>query len=460
MALVAPHLLPINILTSCISTSIDASLPRTVPSLTSFHVQHCGGDRRRTASLLARTPRYGRRGSLIDSYRASAEGLIVELSVKAILPWSTAAAISLDRLDCRWESMTCCGVYAHLRAGLSRTESLANRVAVFSNGSVQCQLLGPHTVASKLRTRTFRPLDRSTIRAFSQSLIRLSGAQATRVFVNQRRELASQPNPAAGIQVSKTEHSHGHDVVTITISNPNKLNIVNSALLEELRSVCHGLGTNSNLRVVILTGGPTAAGKAPSFIGGMDIKEMHRLSSAEDARATIVRVHAACNAMRDLPVPVLARVNGYCLGAGLEIMAACDLRIATKDSVFGMPEVKIGIPSVVEAALLPGLIGTGRTRRLLYLAENVDGTTAERWGLVEKLVDDVVELDQAVQDWTGRLVDMGPEAIRSQKRLMRQWEDCTVDEGIERGVEAFAEAFADGGVEPKELMDKFIRRTR
>ena len=85
----------------------------------------------------------------------------------------------------------------------------------------------------------------------------------------------------------------------------------------------------------------------------------------------------------NVPVPVIAYVNGCCLGAGLEVMAACDLRIATENSVFSMPEVRSGIPAVVEAALLPGPIGLGRTRRLLYLAERLGAREAERWGLVE-----------------------------------------------------------------------------
>ena len=86
-------------------------------------------------------------------------------------------------------------------------------------------------------------------------------------------------------------------------------------------------------------------------------------------------------------MPVIARVNGYALGAGLEVAAACDLRIASSNAVFGMPEVKVGIPSVVEAALLPGLIGWSRTRELLLWGENIDAQTALAWGLVDYVVE-------------------------------------------------------------------------
>ena len=210
----------------------------------------------------------------------------------------------------------------------------------------------------------------------------------------------------------------------------------------------------------MLTGGDTAQGKAPAFIGGADINEMHRISSSDEARQFITRIHLACSAIRELPVPVIARVDGYALGAGLEIMAACDLRIATATSTFGMPEVRVGIPSVVEAALLPGLISMGRTRRLLYLAENIDGRQAEVWGLVDRIVSDTQELDAAVRDWVGKICDAGPRAIEEQKRLMQVWEDCSASEGIAAGIESFVNAYEDGGVEPKEYMGRFLKNKR
>jgi enoyl-CoA hydratase/carnithine racemase len=130
--------------------------------------------------------------------------------------------------------------------------------------------------------------------------------------------------------------------------------------LGELITACQELSKDDNLRVVVLTGAPTAAEKGASFIGGADIKEMSQMNSYEQAHQFITHVHNACAALRDVPVPVIARINGFCLGAGMEIAASCDLRIATNDSLLGMPEVKIGLPSVAEAAYLPGLMGWGR----------------------------------------------------------------------------------------------------
>ncbi|EME89526.1 uncharacterized protein MYCFIDRAFT_210123 [Pseudocercospora fijiensis CIRAD86] len=188
---------------------------------------------------------------------------------------------------------------------------------------------------------------------------------------------------------------------------------------------------------------------------------MSTLSSSTEARTFIIKIHETCTALRKIPVPVIAKIHGLCFGAGLEIAASCDFRIATRNSVFAMPEVQVGIPSVVEAALLPLLIGMGRTRRLVFLGEHVNAEEAERWGLIERVVEAEGELDEVVGEWVARICGMGPQAVRRQKVLIREWErGFGVEEGIEEGVEAFAGAFEDGGLEPREFMGRFLGRRR
>lgn len=251
---------------------------------------------------------------------------------------------------------------------------------------------------------------------------------------------------------------HGK-VATVTVSNPRKLNIVNTPLFLQLLDTFETLGKDGSLRAVVLTGAKTQT-KAQAFIGGADITEMFSIDTPDQARMFITRIHAVCTAMRLLPVPVIARVDGFCLGAGLEIMAACDLRVATRRSVFGMPEVKVGIPSVVEARLLCDLVGWGRARRLVYLAENIDATKAEEWGLVEEVVETTTQLDETVDGWVKGLAESAPLAIRAQKELCRKWEQSSVDEGIAAGVECFAKSFEDGGRESKKYMGAFVDRKR
>jgi enoyl-CoA hydratase/carnithine racemase len=100
----------------------------------------------------------------------------------------------------------------------------------------------------------------------------------------------------------------------------------------------------------------------------------------DSARTFITLLHGCCKALRELPVPVIARIQGYALGGGLELAVACDLRVASDTAVFGMPEVKLGIPSVIEAALLPALVGWGRTRHMLLLGESFGATEAATGG--------------------------------------------------------------------------------
>jgi enoyl-CoA hydratase/carnithine racemase len=240
-------------------------------------------------------------------------------------------------------------------------------------------------------------------------------------------------------------------VARVVLRNAAKLNTLNSHLMLSLVAELEALAKRDDLRAVVLTG---AGDKA--FIGGADIFEMATLD-AEKAEAFITLVHRCCNALREMPVPVIARVNGYTLGAGLEIAAACDLRIASSNAVFGMPEVKVGIPSVVEAALLPGLIGWGRTRELLLWGENIDAATALAWGLVEQVVAPAA-LDAAVDARLDALLAAGPQAVRLQKKLIRDWENMTLDQAVRAGIESFKQAYATE--EPHRMMAGFAKRRR
>jgi len=254
----------------------------------------------------------------------------------------------------------------------------------------------------------------------------------------------------AGVRVAIEPRETGF-VARVTIDNSARLNIVGSALMMDFIDKVTALGAREDLRAVVVTGAGHRA-----FIGGADIHEMAALDRAL-AREFITRLHRMCAALRDLPVPAIARISGYALGAGLEVAAACDLRIAATNAVFGMPEVRVGIPSVIEAALLPGLIGWGRTRELLLLGETVDAETALRWGLVERVVP-ADGLDAAVEACLAVLLKAGPRAVRLQKKLIRQWEELPVGRAIAAGIDSFTEAYATD--EPSRLMRAFLERRR
>ena len=254
-----------------------------------------------------------------------------------------------------------------------------------------------------------------------------------------------------GVAVSLEARGALGRVATLTVDNQAKLNVLDPPRMAEMKRVLARLTEDEELRVLVLRG---AGSKA--FIGGADIRAMAGLDPAT-ARAFISGLHRVCEGLRRLPVPAIARIEGFALGAGLEIAAACDMRVAASGAKFGMPEVKVGIPSVIEAALLPQLIGWGRTRRLLFTGETVEAEEAERWGLVERVVE-ARELDAAVEEWVAAILAAGPRAIRLQKSLIRQWEELATAAAIRRGIDIFAEAYATA--EPTERMAAFLRRRK
>ena len=257
---------------------------------------------------------------------------------------------------------------------------------------------------------------------------------------------------AGEIRVDIREAPETGRVAFVTIAHEAKLNTLNPDLMREFVAAMARLSADAALHAAVLTGaGPKA------FVGGADIAAMAGLEDGEAARAFITLVHGCCRAVRDCPVPVIARINGWTLGAGLELAAACDMRIAADHAQFGMPEVRVGIPSVVEAALLPGLIGWGRIRRLLLLAETIGAVEAETWGLVERVVPQD-RLDAAVMEALGHLGAAGRQALRLQKRLVRQWEDLPLAEAVAAGIPAFAASWQTE--EPRRMLGAFRHRRR
>lgn len=246
---------------------------------------------------------------------------------------------------------------------------------------------------------------------------------------------------------TQIEERAGGMITRVVVDNASKLNVLGATLMDRLLAEFETLAPREDLRAVVLTGEGTRA-----FIGGADIAEMARLDAAT-GRSFITRIHKICEAIRQLPVPVIARIQGYALGGGLEIAASCDLRIAADNAIFGMPEVRIGIPSVVEAALLPMLVGWGRARQILLLGETFSAADAEKWGLVERVVPPD-KLDAAVDQWLEAILACGPQAIRLQKRLMTAWEDLPLRGAVAAGIESFVASWQTE--EPRQAMQKFL----
>jgi enoyl-CoA hydratase len=240
-------------------------------------------------------------------------------------------------------------------------------------------------------------------------------------------------------------------VVRLSICNAGSLNILGSAVIDGVREGLEALAMERRIRALVLAGE-----SEKSLIGGADIKEMAKLNRRA-AEAFITRLRDLCEAVRAFPAPVIARMPGWCLGGGLEVAAACDVRIAAHDAKFGMPEVRVGIPSVIHAALLPRLIGWGRARWLLMTAETIDAPTALAWGLVDTVAPEG-GLDAAVEHTVKAFLECGPEALRAQKALLRQWEELPLKESVNLSIGVFGKSFLTD--EPKRLMQGFLDRKR
>ncbi|WP_156686856.1 enoyl-CoA hydratase [Mycobacterium sp. Marseille-P9652] len=240
-------------------------------------------------------------------------------------------------------------------------------------------------------------------------------------------------------------------VVTVELVNSKPLNIIGSGAIAELTEAFGAVGQDDEARAVVFRGQGDRA-----FIGGADINEMVALDRSS-AEAFIRRLAGLCEAIRECPVPVIARLAGWCLGGGLEVAMCCDLRIAESGATFGMPEVAVGIPSVIHAALMPALIGASHAAWLLMTGETIDAATAATWGLVHEVVAPD-GLDDRIAALATRFTTFGPHAVRQQKRLLNKWFDMTVHAAVEDSVEQFGLAFLTG--EPQEHMQAFLSRKK
>jgi enoyl-CoA hydratase/carnithine racemase len=225
----------------------------------------------------------------------------------------------------------------------------------------------------------------------------------------------------------------------IFLNRPEKVNALDSPHLGELKARLEDLPGDDSLRVVVL------AGRGRAFCGGADVGELRGLNASTAGRF-VERIHEVCAAIRGLPVPVVARLHGAVVGAGLEIAAACDLRVAAEGTRFAMPEVRIGIPSVVEAALLPRLIGRGRAAWLVLTGEAIDAERALQWGLIEEIGDG--------EPVVKALLAAEREALRLQKQLLQLWSEAPLATSVTASVAAFGRAFAHGNTIPSRLERK------
>lgn len=232
-----------------------------------------------------------------------------------------------------------------------------------------------------------------------------------------------------------------NDCLVCTISRPEALNALNSRFFDEFNAMLDALESLGNeSRALVITG----EGKA--FVAGADIAEMQHMDEAA-ARAFSLKGQKTFSRLVNLPIPVIAAVNGYALGGGCELALACDIRLAGKKAKFGMPEAKLGlIPGYGGTQRLPQTVGTGNALYLLMTGNTIDAEEAMRIGLIQKVFDDEQLLAEAVS-LASRIASQGPDALRTVKKLLHLQNNTTIDEGIAIENECFPGLFSTDGPE-------------
>ena len=233
----------------------------------------------------------------------------------------------------------------------------------------------------------------------------------------------------------------------VTLDRP-PLNLLVPDLLRAIRDAFHELVRDPTVRAAVVTG----AGRA--MTGGMQVQVLRELDPAS-AKALITLVHEAIHAVHEAPFPTICMVNGACLGAGFELAIACDMRVASTAATLGLPEVRVGVPSVVEAALLPAIVGPGRAAEILLTGEPVSAQQALEWGLVNRVVPPG-ELEAATTELVDKILACAPSAIRLQKELIVHWRNTDQRTAIAYGINAFAQAYATP--DAREAQQAFIEK--
>jgi enoyl-CoA hydratase len=243
--------------------------------------------------------------------------------------------------------------------------------------------------------------------------------------------------------IVRVEHRRGG--AWVTLDRP-PLNLIVPEMIAALRETFERLARDPGVRAAVLTG----AGRA--MTAGMQIQVLRSLDPA-GAKALISALHEAIRAVHEAPFPTIAMVNGPCLGAGLELAMACDLRLASTEATLGLPEIRVGVPSVIHAALLPALIGPGRAAEMLFTGERITAAEASAWGLVNRVLPPA-ELEARTVELVEQIVACAPTAVRLQKELIIRWRSTDLRTAIESGINAFAQAYATG--EAREAMEAFL----
>jgi enoyl-CoA hydratase len=241
-------------------------------------------------------------------------------------------------------------------------------------------------------------------------------------------------------------------IALITINRPTKLNALNKATLDELHSVFSDLETNEAVQVIILTGSGEKA-----FVAGADIAEFADFSAAQGTQLAAEGHQKVFDHIENMKKPVIAAVNGFALGGGLELAMACHFRVASDNAKMGLPEVTLGlIPGYGGTQRLPQLVGKGRAMEMILTATMITATEAKEYGLINHVVPQT-ELIEFCQGLAQKIIKNAPIALTEAITAINSSFDKTKN-GYETEINAFGRLF--GTADFKEGTTAFLEKRK
>lgn len=235
--------------------------------------------------------------------------------------------------------------------------------------------------------------------------------------------------------------------IDITLNRPDKLNAINKEMVTELHSLMDILETQAKDSVLVFQG---AGDKA--FVAGADINELRARQAPEALEAINARLF---DRIARFPFATVAKIRGFCFGGGMELSLACDIRIASNDSLFAQPEVGLGIlPGAGATFRLPKIVGRGLAREMIFSGLRIDAARALQAGLLNHCVEPA-KLDELTNTVVDRILKQGPEAVAAAKRVMSR------DESAENSTAAvFAQAALFESSDKMKRMEDFLSKSK
>jgi enoyl-CoA hydratase len=221
------------------------------------------------------------------------------------------------------------------------------------------------------------------------------------------------------------------NIATLWLDRPEKMNAISSQMWADFVTALEVVGNNDDIRALVI------AGRGKNVCVGIDLGSFANVLDLSTASSCLQQLthtqlcQKAISAVADCPVPVIASIHSYCLGAGVDLATACDIRLAAEDASFGVRETKIGIVADVGTLQrLPGVVGDGHVAELVYTGKDISAARAEKIGLVNDVFPDADSVYAAAVAMAREIAANAPLAVRGTKFILQQGEDMTTEQSL------------------------------